>query len=84
MRKYDWTQMVARSRERPQTMNQLMRYHKVLAEHPEAIVCEVCDEYTGERFGKARKRIGQCLKLGGARQPRFYQAWATWAEADIN
>ncbi len=56
---------------------------EILREHPEAIVVECADENTGRRFGLAARRRGMCRKIGGARQPLWYQAWATWAPKDL-
>lgn len=68
--------------ERPQRAAQLAAARRVLAVHPEAVLLEVADENTGVRFGNAQRRIGRCSKLGGARQPQWYQLWASWAPAD--
>lgn len=68
---------------RPQTAGQVAAFIEVLREHPDAIAIECADERTGRRFGLAARRRGMCRKLGGARQPRWYQAWATWAPRDI-
>lgn len=76
-------EMEARLADRPQTAGQVEAYRVVLAEHPEAIVVTCADERTGVRFGNAARRRGMCRKIGGARQPRWYQAWATWAPADL-
>jgi len=76
-------EMEARLADRPQTAGQVESYRAVLAEHPEAVVVTCADERTGVRFGKAIRRRGMCRKIGGARQPRWYQAWATWAPADL-
>jgi hypothetical protein len=75
--------MEARLADRPQTAGQVEAYRAVLAEHPEAIVVTCADERTGVRFGMAVRRRGLCRKIGGARQPRWYQAWATWAPRDL-
>ena len=69
--------------ERPQRVGQLYYATAVLQAHPNAVLIECADERTGQRFGQAHKRAGQCEKLGGARQPRWYQLWASWAPADI-
>jgi len=81
-------EMEARAQTRIQTRGQVERFRAVLAEHPEAIAVTVRDENTGARFGRAAKRAGMCVKLGGAhycatltRTP--YQAWATWAPRDL-
>jgi hypothetical protein len=75
--------MEARLADRPQTARQVEAYRAVLAEHPEAVVVTCADERTGVRFGNASRRHGMCRKIGGARQPRWYQAWATWSQADL-
>jgi hypothetical protein len=75
--------MELRAAHRPQTVGQLALYREVLAEHPEAVVVLCADEKTGVRFGRANRRAGMCRKIGGARQPLWYQAWATWAPADL-
>ena len=67
---------------RPQRAGQLERARAILLEHPNAVLIEVADERTGVRFGKAKCRVGQCEKIGGARQPQWYQIWASWAEHD--
>ena len=76
-------EMEARLVARPQTARQVTAYRAVLAEHPEAVVVTCADERSGCRFGNAARRRGMCIKIGGARQPRWYQAWATWAPADL-
>lgn len=68
--------------ERPQRASQLAAAKHTLSEHPDAVLIECADEKTGHRFGDAEKRSGRCRKLGGARQPRYYQLWASWADAD--
>lgn len=68
---------------RPQRAGQLARAREVLAQHPEAVIVECADEKTGVRFGRARCRAGQCVKLGSCRQPLYYQLWASWALRDI-
>ena len=83
MKKLSLDEMTERVVDRPQTAGQLARYREVLQKHPSAIVLFCSDEKTGQRFGRARKRAGQCQKIGGARQPYWYQAWATWSSADI-
>lgn len=76
-------EMEARAERRPQTRGQVEKFRRVLADHPEAIAVECADEKTGARFGRAKKRLGQCAKLGHAAQPLWYQIWATWASADL-
>ena len=81
-------EMETRALRRIQTRGQVERFRKVLAEHPEAIAVTVRDENTGVRFGLAAKRAGMCTKLGGAHYCTTltftpYQAWATWAPADL-
>lgn len=43
---------------------------------------EVCsDEHTGHRYGRAKCRVGQCVKIGsGGRNSgqTGYQIWLTW------
>lgn len=73
--------MEARAQDRPQTHGQLEIFQRVVAEHPEAIAVTVGDENTGIRFAKAAKRVGMCQKLG--HNTYDYQAWATWAPADL-
>ena len=73
--------------DRPQRAGQLERARKVLKEHPEAVLIECADEYTGRRFGRAKKRAGQCIKLGNtAWSPHTrcapYQLWASWSPSD--
>jgi hypothetical protein len=69
---------------RRQRAGQLERARRVLAEHPDAVLLEVPDERSGRAFGDRAIRRGQCVKLGGARQPRWYQLWASWAHRDTN
>jgi len=75
-------EMLERETRRPNTAGQVVRYREILADHPEAVVILCADENTGKRFGKAACRMDRCRKIGGARQPRWYQAWASWAERD--
>ena len=76
-------EMEIRERNRPQISNQVELMRAVVAEYPNAIAVEVADERSGQRFGQRHCRLGQCRKLGGARQPLFYQIWATWAKHDL-
>jgi len=76
-------EMEARLVDRPRTVGQVAAYRAVLAEHPEAVVVTCADERSGCRFGNAARRHGMCKKIGGCRQPRYYQAWATWAPKDL-
>ena len=76
-------EMEIREQSRSQTANQVELMRMVVAEHPDAVAVEVADERSGQRFGNRKCRLGQCLKLGGARQPLWYQIWATWAEHDL-
>ena len=76
-------EMEKRTETRIQTRGQVAKYRAVLTEHPDAIVVTCADERTGKRFGNAIRRRGMCCKIGGARQPRWYQVWATWAQADL-
>jgi hypothetical protein len=76
-------EMEARLADRHQTAGQVEAYRAVLKDHPDAVVVTCADERTGVRFGQAARRRGMCRKIGGARQPRWYQAWATWAPADL-
>ncbi len=66
-----------------QRKDQLAAYEAVLAVHPQAVFLEVADEHTGCRFGKAQKRAGQCIKVGHAAS-LYYQAWVSWAQADVD
>jgi hypothetical protein len=56
----------------------------VRSEHPTAKVIVVRDEYTGCRFGKAKRNAGRCRKLGsnstnrGGDGSNCYQVWARW------
>ena len=75
--------MEIRLQRRPQTAGQVELMRAIVAEHPHAIAVEVADEKTGLRFGRRHCRLGQCQKIGGARQPLWYQIWATWAEFDL-
>ena len=83
MKSYTLAAMEERLLDRPQTAGQVRAYRAVLAEHPEAVVVICADEFTGVRFGNANCRRGKCRKIGSARQPYFYQAWATWAPRDL-
>lgn len=49
---------------------------KVLKEHNNVSVHSCKDEYTGKRFGKAKCRVGRCIKLGHTTNERQY--WAVW------
>ena len=67
--------------DRPQRAGQLERAERLLAEHPEGVILECSDEQTGERFGKAKRRAGECAKLG---HTTFrYQCWFSWSPADV-
>jgi len=44
---------------------------------------ECSDEYTGARYGQAKKRVGKCEKIGSGGRNRgsryAYQVWAVWS-----
>lgn len=56
----------------------------VRAEHPEAEIVVVRDEFTGYRFARAKRNAGRCKKLGhnstnrGGNGGNCYQVWARW------
>ena len=43
---------------------------------------ECADENTGVRYGRAKKRLGRCAKIGGGGRNRgsrrAYQVWLVW------
>jgi hypothetical protein len=81
MVKFKHSEMVNRWKSYPQTVNQLRKYTEVLLKHPEAVALIVSDEKTGKRFGNAKKRVGQCIKIGYV--SGSYQIWASWADSDM-
>jgi hypothetical protein len=46
-------------------------------------IVQVGDEHTGQRYGRAARRVGRCVKLGGGGrnkgQRHAYQVWADWS-----
>ena len=60
------------------------QYHhacNVLNDHPEAVVLEIADEWTCQRFGEADKRQGRAIKLGHT--TNVSQTWISWAACDV-
>ena len=60
--------------------NRRERLEETLAKHPDAVVLVCSDERTGQRFGAALRRVGQCVKLGYTTMD--HQVWASWSEYD--
>jgi hypothetical protein len=63
----------------------LRQFRAVLQQHPTARLIRCRDEYTGQRFGRARCRHGRAVKIGHtAWSPTYtgvpYQLWAVWDE----
>ena len=56
----------------------------VRAEHPEAKIVVIRDEFTGCRFARAKRNRDRCAKLGhnstnrGGDGSNCYQVWARW------
>ena len=54
------------------------------AEHPEAEIVVVRDEFTGCRFARSKRNAGRCRKMGhnsttrGGDGSNCYQIWARW------
>ena len=63
----------------------LLQLRKVLETHPNARLVKCRDENTGQRFGRARCRTGQAVKIGSTSwSPTYrgkpYQLWAVWED----
>ena len=63
------------------TPGQEQIYRMILAWHPGAVVIRCGDEWTGERFGRAKCRYGRSAKLGYTTYS--HQGWISWADHDI-
>ena len=60
----------------PRYNHQRTKLAAVLTEHPEARIKCCSDERTGAWFGKAKCRVGRCVKIGNTTFVRQY--WAVW------
>jgi len=54
---------------------------EIRAAHPDAVIIEIDDEWTGKRFGETDKRRGQTIKIGHTTY--VSQTWVSWAACDI-
>ena len=60
---------------------QYRKAREILAAHPEAVVIEIDDEWTGKRFGGTDKRRGRAIKIGHTTY--VSQTWVSWAACDL-
>ena len=60
---------------------QCRKAREILAAHPEAVIVEIADEWTGTRFGETDKRRGRAIKIGHTTY--VSQTWVSWAACDL-